>query len=379
MANQNTTRSFKMRFRLLTQSGFSLIEVLMATAILAILSVGMIQLFESQYKQVKSIGTLSNNTQLGLRIARYAGMSSALTVTANAAPNSNFTRCVLGTGTGSCVDSGVSLRDPAGTVITGDSAGTPIRYDLNGVVCAAVGPTCPFEAITTFTRSVANCGALPCFITISYSVTQVTDVPNTPRMRPNQGTVTVQIPLTTTWNGTGNRMALWSTSTDLIAGNIVQGTGANAGQIQINRDGTYAGAGEALSVNGRVLMADAGLAAGTGCAGITAGTLRNANGSLEVCDGTNWHWAAGRLDSGATTQAYTSGLGSVPTVRMPGVYVCPSLAGGSVSKCDVCGRAPVCMGQMQTGKDCWTCAASPNFSGLTVCNSATRNDCTPLF
>jgi len=357
-----------MRSPFSSRSGFSLIEVLMATAIMSVLSVGMMQMFESLYKQAKSVNTSSNNMQLGLRIARYAGMASALTATATANANSNFTKCVLGTGTGTCANAGIALRDPAGTVVAGASAAAPILYDLNSAVCAVAGPNCPFAAVTTFTRSASMCGSIACFITMSYSITQVSDIPNTTRLKPTTGTVTVQLPLAATWMGNGNRLAMWSTSTDLIAGNIVQ----NAGQIQINEDSLYAGTAEAMRVNGKVLLVNNSGGVAAGCAGTAAGTMRNANGALEVCDGANWQWAAGRVDSSSTSQAFSSGLGTFPTARMPGVYVCPG--GASPAHCEVCGRGPACTGQMQTGKECWTCTI--NAAG---CTGSTVTNCTALF
>lgn len=375
-----------MKARFYSQSGFSLVEVLVVTAIMATISVGMMQMFENQYKNVRSVKTSMENDQLGMRITRYAGMPAALVRSAGRLPNGTmvapppsnivFRNCVLGTVLNGCIGNtvtGFQLTDPAGTIITGTPL-APLFYSLDNVVCTPAGPTCPFRAITTF-RATCPGGGSPCtqaqLIEVNYVVEQIPGIfiANTAVMKSIAGTIISSVPLIGYTNGRVNRFALWSTTSDLTAANIVQGTGAASGQIQINQDGLLAAGAEALVVNGRLratqtmLMTSGGGGVGSACLATQQGTLRHVNGSLQVCDSASWRWASGRVDSGTTAGfgPYAGTGARIP--RLPHLYACPQ--GGRVGRCEIAGLGPACQGQVTPHRLC--------------CMNAAMVACTPLF
>lgn len=372
-----------MNVRLKSNLGFGLIEVLVAVAIMGIISVGMMQLMEGMTKSVRAFKISSEIDQLGMRVAKYAGMGTALARSARREPsgamvatpagvaNDNFQMCVLGGGPGVCTHNlqaapvgppaGFILTDPAGTPISGTPA-APMLYGIDGVAgCAPASSTCPFRVITSYwvacPSATATCGQAQ-IITINYTVEQIPGIfiNNAAVMKTTSGQVTVNLPLPGYIGGITNRMALWSTSTDLVAGNIAQGTGADNFQIQINPTGLYATTGNnpALVVNGQIrgntsihMLENTVDSASSNCLFVyPRGTMRNINGTLQVCDGVTWRWVAGRVDS-------TSNVGFGPILkipRLPGLYACPQ--NGQVGSCESAAEGPICQGQISPFNSC---------------------------
>lgn len=394
-----------MNVRLKSNLGFGLIEVLVAVAIMGIIAVGMMQLMEGMTKSSRANRISTENSMLGARIAKYAGLGILIARSAgNPGPlpggNDNLQMCVYGTGTGICNEAtpiGFTLVDQANTAVAGPT-GFPIRYGVNGTTCP--GPAsadCPFEAFVSFVAVCPASDPTPCAgaqsIQVTYTVRQAAGIfiNNAAVMKGTTGSVVFPLPLPGLLNGVAGRLALWSSTTDLVGGNIGQGTGAESLQIQVNPAGDYAGPTEVFVVNNGNIRIGGNILSNTGqlraatiamgnwlggigptCLGSEEGVLRHVNGALQVCDDGFWRWAAGDINSGTfggygnlpaygAQPAYINN-GRVP--RLPFLYACPQ--GGSVGAAESAGRGPVCAGQVSIYRECWM-------------DGATMVPCSPLF
>ncbi len=207
--------------------GFTIVEVLIATALVGVAAVGMSNLFVGQNRQMRVIQVKSNfdqirnvvqstakdpdsirrsaNCSLATSGCDFSGWTNDLLAQAegitgaeaSAPANQSLFRCVLPVGTSKqCqtqVTSPAFLFSPDGRLITG-------LYTLNGVHCkGAVADTkCPIQ-VTTFV--LPTCPISPDLtvggvcnraqsVQIGWKVEQVVDLPNIPHLKTIQATFT---------------------------------------------------------------------------------------------------------------------------------------------------------------------------------------------
>ena len=211
-----------------TNKGFTLVEVLIATALIGVAAVAMSDLFVGQNRQMRTIQVKSNFDQIRNVVQNTSRDPDSIRRSANcynaspacdfsgwtndalskaegitgaeaAAPaNQSLLRCVLPTGTTKQCQNGatspVFLYSPDGRLVSG-------LYTLNGVHCngSVADAKCPI-LVTTF--ALPTCPVSPDLTTagglcnraqtvqIGWKVEQVKEVPNLPHLKTVQATFT---------------------------------------------------------------------------------------------------------------------------------------------------------------------------------------------
>lgn len=334
---------------LMNRRGFGLIEVMVSVAIMSIIMVGATQMITDLNNNVKEVRTLSNRDHIAQLVRHYSANTEALRASAiNSGPNSELTRCVLGTGTGTCTNLGAprefTLRDTQNTIsIAGRETGLPqLYYSRDGTQCAPVGVECPIQSSTWYVPVCypGGCAPTAAYINIYYRVrrapavtsrlffrTACTSHPTFAPLTPANcaaGTppISVSLPLFGTTGGLANRVPFWDTTLSLAPSNIEVITATPGGNIRINN----------------ILPIDAANPATANCDPVNNnGALRTNNGALEICQGSSstWRHVGGLMNSNTAVNA------GVGLPYLTNLYVCP--AGGNATRC---GREPVCMGQV---------------------------------
>lgn len=346
--------------------GFSLLEMLIATALFLIISAGLAQLFFSQYNSFLTLKGRVNKEELVDMIRRRAGESRALRSSSLHPSNTAFRACVDNThpgpascATGTAVD--FVLTDPvvgvapnflpmAGTEIVAGTTLAPVYYTREGAKCTLSVPSlkCPLKVTTTFTPTCL--GGSPCVVAqsvrIDYRVEQdpaivfpdggtIKSSISSPTAADNRSII-VSVPFGGYQTAAPSTMAMWSTSEE-VTGSVINQT-----------------------ADGEVLVAPVADIAGS-CTVSNHGAIRNvnngvSNGTLEICD-TNavppgWRWFAGPPHNAAMKMAGKP--------NFPNLYVCPS--GGNYVACDAAAAGPLCVGQVTWLQQC--CMAG----GMVACN-----------
>lgn len=360
-----------MKARLFSQSGFGLVEVLVAASIMMTVLYGLTQMMANQYKSVRANRSATEYNQLISRIARYSGMGSVVARSAGRRPtggppdatvpteNEAYRFCLYALPPATLCTAntniGFWLIDPAGVPVAGPAT-APVLYDLNGAICAVAGPRCPYRAIVSYNATcplgAATCTTPAQSIRINYTVEQIPGVlvDGAVIQRAATGGITTSIPLPGYVSSISGRLAFWNSTTELNAANMAQTADR---RIEINPGGTEYNNATAnfpvLFVNGTMVLGhqQGGVTSTTpGCHGFSIGAMRNNGGTIEVCDGATWRWATGPINSSQTV-----GFGpGAKFPRMPGLYVCPQ--NGRVGTCEIAGLGPVCQGQVSQFASC---------------------------
>lgn len=215
----STSRLSSKRF--LDSSGFTIIEVMIAAAIMAVLSLGFAEFTNHQNLAIKGNRALAERDALTNRLSRIAADPTGLIITANDSSNmsNQFHDCVLGgTGATACntatcsaaAPCGLTLFDSTNTVVAGPPA-NPKYYDLNGAPCTPVNATdtnCAIQAITEYFPS-CGVGIPSCMlaqnITVKYTVQPRPGILLSagPMMKPAVNSIVTMIPLS------GGKFGAW--------------------------------------------------------------------------------------------------------------------------------------------------------------------------
>lgn len=207
----STSRLLSPRF--LDSSGFTIIEVMIAAAIMAVLMLGFAEFTNHQNLAIKGNRALAERDALTNRLSRIAADATSLTVTANDSSNASnqFHDCVLGgSGSTACntatcsaaAPCGLTLFDSQGSVVAGPPA-NPKYYDLNGAPCTPLSATdanCAIQAIAEYFPS-CGVGVPSCMqaqnITVKYTAQQKPGIQISagPMMKPAVNSVLTMIPL----------------------------------------------------------------------------------------------------------------------------------------------------------------------------------------
>ena len=159
--------------------GFGLIEVMIALAIMSISMMGFLQMMATQHQASSFTQSVSTRNLMQTQIERYIVDPNALTQTmADVADAGNvaLNNCYNAVGA-SCVEAlnvPFYMLDAQNVKITGiDTA--PIRYDINGSICAGpASPNCMFEVFTSYESrcpGASPCGS-PSVLTVTYTIRQ---------------------------------------------------------------------------------------------------------------------------------------------------------------------------------------------------------------
>ncbi len=198
------------------QRGFGLVESMVTVGVVSVIALGMAEWLRNQDKQIKGQQIAMIRNDFFSRLQRLAGDAQSLNRSLSGAHSASFAGCANGTGCNTSADQGFTLMDSAGTVYADGS--TPIRYDVNGSVCAGpASPTCPLEALVHFTPDCG--GASPCTraraVSVKVTLRQaagVTAPSSGPPLRTLTGSVISAIPLVLTASGTVNYVTKWVNS-----------------------------------------------------------------------------------------------------------------------------------------------------------------------
>lgn len=179
--------------RLFDSSGFTLVEVLIAAAIMAGLSLGFAEFTNHQNLTIKGNRALAERDALTNRLSRISGDPTALAISANDPSNSTaFHDCVLGGPTPTSCDTTVcnsttpcdlTLLDSTSTVVAGPSVSSPKYYDLNGAPCTPVGPHDGNCAVQAFTKFFPSCGVSVTSCQVAKNITVVYTVQQNPNVQ----------------------------------------------------------------------------------------------------------------------------------------------------------------------------------------------------
>jgi prepilin-type N-terminal cleavage/methylation domain-containing protein len=226
MMNKPTSNSCSSRTDILNRAGFTLIEIMIAAAIMGVLVMGFTEFVARQNLVIKGTRALAERDALVNRLSRIAGNPVALTNSANDATNSSnqFHDCVLGGGSGTaCNMATCSAAAPCGLTLLDSTAPTGIKvagppnnpqyYDLTGAPCTPFSPKDSNCAIQAIAQYYPNCGVAgsPCSmardITVKYTIQQTPGIllAAGPTMQPASNTVVSMIPLG------GGQIGAWAT------------------------------------------------------------------------------------------------------------------------------------------------------------------------
>jgi len=179
-----------------SSKGFSLMEMLVAAGILSIIALGFLQIQSSWQKSLlnnrqmasrDSIKALADRYILDLKVIQnsaekvnYSALSSniagneALDYCINGDPASPTAQCPTGSQCCKAItDQPFHILDPSDPTHTTRFSGTdavaggafatttlsPVRYDINGLVCTTPSPDCALELVTTYTATCLGGGA----------------------------------------------------------------------------------------------------------------------------------------------------------------------------------------------------------------------------
>lgn len=214
--------------------GFAIMEVMVAVALLALLSYGVMELLRIQQRGTLSARITSTRDQIASQLARTVGDPRALQATAAHSANTAFNECVIeGPAFVDC-DQNVTpltLLDASGRIIAGPGgvAPTPVIYDEMGVICPGLtspSTQCPFVVTATFN---ANCGGpLTCTLAKMVRVEYIirTSLPDTRAggaLRTVSGDATSGVPLwATNPVGVVNFIPKWGSTTELVTSVIYE-------------------------------------------------------------------------------------------------------------------------------------------------------------
>ena len=185
--------------------GFTIIEVLIATALMGIAAMGMTQLFVGQNRQLRTVQVKANLDQLRNVVQNSAKDPDTILYTAQktdpaaggAAMNPQLANCVFSTGPN---DLNLDCKEgwtPAPVVRLFSRDGHEVTgfYTSNGVHCAtsvtATSVTCPFQVSATFrpacpvntALTIAGLCARAQTIQIGWIIEQKTELPNFPHQK----------------------------------------------------------------------------------------------------------------------------------------------------------------------------------------------------
>lgn len=259
-------------------------EVMVAVALLALLSYGVMELLRIQQRGTLSARITSTRDQIASQLARTVGDPRALQATAAHSANTAFNECVIeGPAFVDC-DQNVTpltLLDASGRIIAGPGGvtPTPVIYDEMGVICPSLtspSTQCPFVVTATFN---ANCGGpLTCTLAKMVRVEYIirTSLPDTRAggaLRTVSGDATSGVPLwATNPVGVVNFIPKWGSTTELVTSVIYEDPlGNNIGIGTATPEAS-------LSISGDVTIGTSSAASGLatdfrGIYGTSSGTL----------------------------------------------------------------------------------------------------------
>jgi hypothetical protein len=166
---------------LIGKKGQSLIQVLVAAAMLSVLMLSFMSFQQWQQKTILSSQAVMSRNFLQLRVERYLLDPTLLNKTFSdpGLGNVALNNCINGFGSppviscAAATGKGFSLVDPWGVRIAGTSIVDPVRYDYSGAPCAVASAQCLFAVYTTYS---ATCpAASPCsnpIVTAQYNIDQ---------------------------------------------------------------------------------------------------------------------------------------------------------------------------------------------------------------
>ena len=214
--------------------GFAIMEVMVAVALVALLSYGVMELLSVQQRGTLAARIVSSRDQIASKLARTVGDPRALQATAAHAANTAFNECVIEGPVAVDCDQNVTpltLLDASGRVVAGPggAAPVPVIYDEMGAICPGLtspSGTCPFVVTATFN---ANCGGpvtctLARMVRVEYTVQ--TSFPNQragSTLRTVSGDATSGVPLwATNPVGVVNFIPKWGSTTELVTSVIYE-------------------------------------------------------------------------------------------------------------------------------------------------------------
>lgn len=152
--------------RRLDQSGFSLIQVLVAAGIMSMTVMAFLAMQSVQSKSNVSTQTLISRNLLQLQIQQALVNPGAImkSMADTSSGNVELKKCLVPTGnscTQTSAPAGFVLIDAQGTRISGGSPSDPARYDHTGAPCSSAGSRCLLEVYTEYQATCRN-GTSPC-------------------------------------------------------------------------------------------------------------------------------------------------------------------------------------------------------------------------
>lgn len=237
----------------LDSKGFGLVEVLIAAGVGSVVMMGMSSMMTSMNLSVRGTRTMASRDELKTRIAREAGNPQALKKSVTftdtttypgfaVGPGSDLDKCSNGSPPNGCVavvsgvnqSYGFTLTDAFGVPIAGPDTAHAAVYDINGAFCGnnSVKPAnanCPILVTASFKPTCAS-GLDQCdraaTIDVQYSISQASGVTlnGGPMLQAFSDDVSTSIPFMGAATGVANKLAKWSSTTQLTASSIVEET-----------------------------------------------------------------------------------------------------------------------------------------------------------
>jgi hypothetical protein len=204
MQKQDFTKTASNRF------GQSLIQVMIAAAVMAILIVQQMSMQAAQQKAAVATQTVisRNMMQIQLQQNLVSPISMQNTLADVTDPgNVALATCLQPVGN-SCVQTtaaqGFYLIDVLKNKVAGSGSSSPLLYDYNGALCTTPSPQCLFQVFTTYS-AVCPGGVSPCsnpIVTGMYTIQQNPAVTNPVGGTPLRVVTSQPIPLTSSgFNG----------------------------------------------------------------------------------------------------------------------------------------------------------------------------------
>lgn len=215
-----------------SEQGFSIIEVMIAAAIMSIVSLGMASMMDYMNRGQQNALALSARQSVIEQLRRHAGSMEALNVsralTGPAAGSINLEACIVVTAAVDCVHNttqGLNLRRASDNVlVAGWDLTNAVLYSSGGAICNLPAAQCPLAAWTEI-RAYCPGGVGPCVQAATYEVT--VNIERNPAWGNGLRFPASRVNVVPTWNSTA-MSTFWQPYT--TGGHI---TTANSGNVGI--------------------------------------------------------------------------------------------------------------------------------------------------